>query len=341
MNTVVPGYMILLTLMLSAVGITAVTYIAHKAAVYQPLLDAAVRKEKASALALSGIQVALSQLSCHKIDPKVPADKAMLSLLLPILGRWQEFSLTKKKDGIDGSIKLCIVSEDGKFDLNAIYDFKKKKFLGQDEKEDDKNYRKIFEQLFLKVGSLIGAERLFPAFEAYLKKRDHPLTDVTELLTIQEFEPFKQSIFYEPGAEKKKCALLDLFTIWTGKTKLDAWLLSASMQQCVGTTKEDFKRPLDEVSIEKIVDAYTPQGEFGQMWEKIFTPLYGIPLASLSTYAKGVVDIKFGPTAFSVLSYGIVGKTIQKLLAIITLKKEPSSESDAAYSVVIKKLYWL
>lgn len=340
MKTVAPGYMILLTLMLSAVGITAVTYLAHRVTVYEPLMYDAVNKEKAAALAFSGIQVALSQLSCQKIDPKVSSDKAMVYMLLPLLGRWQEFSLNEKRDGVQGSIKLCIVSEDGKFDINALYDFKTKKFLGEQEKDEEKNYRKIFEKFFLKVGTLVRAENLFPAFEAFLKKRDSELIDVTELLTIKEFEPFKKSVFYEPEMDKK-CALLDLFTIWTGKTKLDTWLLSFSMKHSIGDVQADFKRPIDDESIKKIVDIYAPNLKFAQAWEKIFAPLYGIPLASLSTYAKGVLDIKFGPTAFSVLSYGIVGKTIQKLLAIITLKKDPSSESDVAYSVVIKKLYWL
>lgn len=344
MNAVAPGYMILLTLMLSAVGITTMTYIAHRAVVYEPLMRVAVQKEKAAALALSGIQVALSQLAGQKLEEDVALslDTRMLNMLLPRLGRWQEFSLKEKQDGIDGTIKICIVSEDGKFDINAVYDFKTKKFVGEQETQEDKNYKKILETLLTRVGSLMGAENLFPALEKFLRKRDSKLNDVTELLTIKEFEPFKHFVVYEPDKDKQKCALLDLFTVWNGTTKLNAWLLSFSIQHSIGEMKDQEKKVIkDDAQIKKIIDMYKPNFTVAQAWEQVFSPLYAIPLASLSSYAQGVLDTKFGPTAFSVLSYGVVGKTIQKLLAIVTLKKEPSSESDAAYSVVIKKLYWL
>lgn len=349
MRSAAPGYMILLTLMVAATAVAAVTYLARKTTVYLSLTAAAVEQEKALQLAFSGIQVALSQLAGEKVrkqdDEKKPvdaqaADKQMLTFLLPVLGRWQTFELKEKTDGINGTIDLCITSEDGKLDLNAIYDFKEKKFLAEQENNEEKNYRKIVENLLTAVGTLTGAERLFVGLEEFLKKQDAPLGDITQLLTIKEFEPFKTAVFYEPSGNKKTIALADLFTVWSG-SQMNAWLLSPSMQRTIGNKKADFTQPMDKDLVEKVVAAYDPNLKLPQAWDKMFAPLYDVPLASLPTYVKGIVNIKFGPRIFSVLSYGTVGKTEQKLLAIIALKKDPSSASDAAYSVAIKKLYWL
>ncbi|MBS1986714.1 general secretion pathway protein GspK [Candidatus Dependentiae bacterium] len=349
MRAAVPGYMILLTLMIAAAAVAAVTYVARKATVYVPLATATIEKEKAVQLAFSGIQVALSQLAGKKSDQEDKgkktnnnaAEKQTLSFLLPVLGRWQSFELKEKTDGIDGYIDICITSEDGKFNINAVYDFKEKKFKGEQEANEEKNYRKVVENLLTAAGAFVGEQRLFAGLEEFLKKQDAPIVDSTQLLSIKEFAPFKSAVFYEPSTNKKRIALADIFTVWSAGVEMNAWLLSPSIQRIIGNKQTDFEEEMDEALVEKTVNAYDPKLNLTQAWEKIGAPLYGIPLASLPTYVKGVLDIKFGPRVFSVLSYGMVGKTTQKLLAIVTLKEDPSSANDVAYSVVIKKLYWL
>ncbi len=348
MRSAAPGYMILLTLMIASAAVAAVTYLARKTTVYVPLAAAAIEKEKAAQLAFSGIQVALSQLAGKKPDKEDTnkksnnaAEKQMLSFLLPVLGRWQTFELNEKTDGINGAIDICITSEDGKLNINAVYDFKEKKFKGEQESSGEKNYRNVVEGLLTATGALVGAQRLFAGLEEFLKKQDAPIDDSTQLLSIKEFALFKSAVFYEPSANKKRIALADIFTVWSAGVEMNAWLLSPSIQRIIGNKQTDFEKEMDEALVEKTVNAYDPKLNLTQAWEKIGAPLYGIPLASLPTYVKGVLDIKFGPRVFSVLSYGMVGKTTQKLLAIVTLKEDPSSANDAAYSVVIKKLYWL
>jgi hypothetical protein len=351
MRSTASGYMILLTLMVCSVAVTAVTYLARKANVYVSLSSATIEKEQAWQLALSGVHVAMSQLAGNKPakdqtnkkpDDPYAQDKDILHTLLPVLGRWQTFELHKKTDGIDGTIDICITSEDGKLNLNAVYDFKEKKFLGEKENNEEKNYKKIIEHLLTAVGTTIGGSNLFSGLEDFLKKQDAPLSDSTQLLNIKEFAPFKSAVFYEPSENKKYIALTDLFTVWsTTGTRMNAWLLSPSIQRIIGNKQSDFMESMDDAIVEKVVASYDPNAKLIQGWDTMFAPLYGVPLASLPTYVRGILDIKFGPEVFSVLSYGIVGKTTQKLLAIIALKKDPSVASDAAYSVVIKKLYWL
>jgi len=70
-----------------------------------------INQEQAKLLATSGITIALSGLT----------EKT----LLPHLNRWQTFHLTKDIDGVDGTIYICISSEDGKLNINKAFDFDK------------------------------------------------------------------------------------------------------------------------------------------------------------------------------------------------------------------------
>ena len=53
-----------------------------------------------------------------------------MSRILPTLNRWQEFDLKEKVDGVDGQIKVCLMCEEGKINLNRIIDFEKGTFDG-------------------------------------------------------------------------------------------------------------------------------------------------------------------------------------------------------------------
>ena len=58
-------------------------------------------------------------------------DKELQSIygaLLPHLNKWQTFNLDKQIDGIDAKIKVCISSEDGKLNLNEVFNFETKEF---------------------------------------------------------------------------------------------------------------------------------------------------------------------------------------------------------------------
>lgn len=361
MKRTVSGYVMILTLVLAAVAISTVTYLARKNLVYTPLTHKAADREKANLLALGGIELACSQLAGSKPNKKDAkkavtesqqkesskkeavdsVEKRMLAALIPANGRWQTFSFDEKRDGMSGTVQICITSEEGKIDINALYNFKEKKFVGSEATTEDKNYRMMLEKVLARVEDSIGASNLMRGLEAFLKGRDKPLSDVTELLSIKEFAPFKQAVFYEPVSDKKAITLTDLFTVWNGTRGLTAWLLSPSLQRIMGATQLDVKKLPDEAIVKKIVDNYGPTITLKQAWQELLAPLYGIELASLPTYAKAVLGTRFGPRFFSVLSYGVVGTTTQKLLAIIMLEEDSSPDSDAAYSVVMKKLYWL
>ena len=146
--------------------------------------------------------------------------------VIPMLNTWQGVTVTEKDDGVDGAIKWCIMSEQGKIPLNDIYDFQEHKFFGEKNEKDKKdeqdnktknqdasgaqipkktdiNWRAVMEDLCTRLEGQLskqsGAQGLFTALESFLKKRTQPLRDVTELLTISEFGVFRDATFFEPG----------------------------------------------------------------------------------------------------------------------------------------------
>src|SRR5579859_3407887 len=142
-----PGYILVLTLMILAIAIVITTQLFNQGTVHSVYANTVVEREKAKQLALGGIQVAMSVLtpkesSEQKTDETAQAEpkdekRSQLKKLLPALNRWLTFDLKEDIDGIDGQLKICISCEQGKLNLNTIYDFKKKKFVGQDQLKGD------------------------------------------------------------------------------------------------------------------------------------------------------------------------------------------------------------
>lgn len=57
-----------------------------------------------------------------------------LEAFFPSLHQWQTFKLKEGVEGIDATIRICLSCEEGKINLNNIYDFKEKKFNNGAEK---------------------------------------------------------------------------------------------------------------------------------------------------------------------------------------------------------------
>ena len=96
-----------------------------------------IDREYAEMIALGGIEVAMAQLQIKPPKNKKPDEplsedektkgiKTFLKRILPNLNRWQVFELTEQKDGIDGTLKISISSEDGKININKLIDQQKK-----------------------------------------------------------------------------------------------------------------------------------------------------------------------------------------------------------------------
>ncbi len=356
------GFIIPLVLMLISIALVLATNIYQKGSIFVPFMSTIMKRNQARRLALSGMQVAMSQLA-QTVKPKADKNaekpspgqtaakapsaqeeaKAFLGRLLPLINRWQEFKLTKDTDGVDGTIKIALSSEEGKINLNSFYDFARSKFVG--EGQSQKDWKKTLQLLSQKIQKSMGiSANLFESFEKFFKQRQYKVNDATELLPIDGFKSFAQALFYEPpsseAAQKRPLYLLDMFTVY-GNGTLQPWLLSDSVRGLF-----DMKRtvPLDEKQRKEMSQTmlknFKSSINLAQDWKTSFQPIYGIEFNRIPKGIEAFFSRSFDPRFFSVVSYGMVGDVSMRLYAILERIRHVQKDKSW-YDVKIRKFYWI
>jgi|SRR5581483_7402834 len=357
-----PGYIMIFTLLVIAASMVIVTYVSHKGALHAPFVHMVVAREKAKLLALAGVQVAIAQLAKapekekeEKKDKKeakpVDEDTFLLQRILPVINRWQIFMLDEQLDGIDGQISLCLMCEDGKININRVYNFKKEAFRG----DKEKGWKSVMQELCKSIEKTTKLNDLFPAFEKTFKERRNKYNDATELITKKEFNYFKDFLFYEPlsfdkqranGAETEKkdkkqqqIYLTDIFTIWTNSGKIDPWLFSHSLITLFGLQQEDDVKKRKEL-VEGWLKNFKKKADWEKDWKTMLQPIYGKELRSLPKNIDSMLSTTFAPRFFSVRVHATVGTVTQRLYAIMERIKR-SQGTEIVYDIFIRKVYWL
>ncbi len=351
------GYIFMVTLFMLA-GMTAIaTYVYMRGTAYIPFMNTMIDQHKAKLMALGGLQIGIQQLTYveRKEDTKSSDNnkqgqqqeseaQQLYMRLMPALNRWQVFELRKAIDGIDAVIRLCIVCEEGKLDLNQIYDFKRKQFKGQGQAQGD--MKKVMELVCKRIESIMGMRDLLPALEQMLKKRGYPLNDVTQLLTLSEWATFNNYLFYEPSQETKVpekpvLYLTDIFTIYSGTMTIEprlfsnAWLGIMGMPQAYqGQVKERAEL------IKKISKQFKQTVQWKTDWNTQLKPIYQKELQSLPKGLDSVLSVNFDPRQFLIRIDATVGTITQRLIAVVERVKKAQAEKSE-YEGVIKKMYWL
>jgi hypothetical protein len=345
------GYILVLAVMILALCMAIVSRLLVRGTVQEAFAHTMIEREQAKQLALGGIQLALSQLSIissstqqqlekEKKDPVV----AQLEKIVPIINRWQEVKLKKKSDSIDATIGWCIISENGKFDINQWFDFKDKKFKGEGAPAGQIDGKKIMQAVFAALKKFTSDKDLFEPFEKFLKQRQYKLNDVSELFEIPEFVRFfnhqLMPVFkpQDDQLEKKSVYLADIFSVDSGKVTLQPWMLSVSILKLFGLTLAGGDLEKREKMLQEILKDYKDGTQIQQLFDTYLQQLYGKESKSVAQELLSVLNPKFEAGVFSVLCYATVGAVTQKLCALIE-KRTTSDEYPAPCAV--KKLYWL
>ncbi|PKN03538.1 hypothetical protein CVU75_01745 [Candidatus Dependentiae bacterium HGW-Dependentiae-1] len=351
------GFILIFTLLFISLSVGMVTYLFVKGQVYAPFMRAMIDREKARSIALSGVQIALSQLtyfpataqkkeSATKTDMRMTPIKRLLERVMPTLNRWQQFTLTSDVDGVDAKLRICVAAECGKININQMYDFKKHAFKGEGNPKED--MKKVMQELCELTQKAMGQTDLFASLESFLKKRSYKLNDVTELLTEKSFAVFKRSLFYEPpvatdAKEKKRpLYLTDLFTTWSQTTALDPLLLSDSVCGLF-----DFKRAQagDEEgrknSLQGALKNVSLQNPTAEQMKKFITQLYGKDFTTLPKSIHSILRLAGEPLVFCVLSSATVNEVTQRVYAIIVCASAKENEGIISFEGKIKRIYWL
>jgi len=388
------GFILVFSLMFMMLIIMLSTVILKRGRLHVGYSKVMLDKERAKMLALSGVQIAMTQLAIQAEDKKkskeskktestlrqvqgdrgqagkgagglwtVSEAKEFIKNVWPNMYEWQDFKLDEKNFGVDGEIKICIGSEEGKVDLNQIFDFETRKFVGQKKVSDSKktkedsssgnaassagasggeDFKKVFDQLFKNMGKFVKVKELQKKIEGYLtkkqlfdkilKNRQNKLYDPTEFFSIKEFEVFQNKVFYEPaigsmgkekGANKQKQTIY-----WTDIFTIWSGLKTINPWFVSPSIKrilkiKDINKETKKKRAEKIAKNFKISLSFPADWKKILEPLFGMKYENIPKWLKPLIATKFEPKVFSVLSYGKVGDISQKVYAIIERKKVP------------------
>lgn len=358
------GYILLLTILITSLMVVIATFIFTRGSIFVPFADTVIKREKATMLCLGGVEIGLGMLHLpaeekkeaeqkteqsadQKKIPTPPESpvtvqaKMLFKQVIPYINRPQTITLQQKNDGMNGEI-ICVLScEEGKLDINAFYDFKKHQFIG--EKTTQGNWKLLVQELFKNMQPYVGGENLFPAFEKFLKSRQDKLDDVTELLNIPEFAVFKNSVFMEPmntqEKKNKQIYLTDIFTVHTGKTKIEPWLFSESLKTILGLENGSAVQQNKEL-LEKTIQSFQPRAQWRQDWNSRLKPFYAKELQSLPKGIESVLSTTFEPMIFSVIVQSKVDAITQRLYAIIQ-RVPRTQKGKTMYESAIKKLYWI
>ncbi|MCA9770341.1 general secretion pathway protein GspK [Candidatus Dependentiae bacterium] len=359
MNQKQDGYILLLTVMIISISVFLVTYISNKSLVYISFSKSVINRQQATVLAWGALQIATSQLQrvglkeqenesdkSDKQNDKKPLswEQKFLEAFFPSLHQWQTFKLKEGVEGIDATIRICLSCEEGKINLNNIYDFKEKKF--------NNGAEKFLQDIFGRIEKKIGIQNLFAAFTTFLKERQYNIQDVTELLNIKELHYFKNRIFYYPtiddstiadgkkvNKQEKHLYLSDIFTTWPKKETLQPLLLSSSLQLLLEFKGENNIESRKNM-IEQQLEHFKPKLDLKTDWGLLFIPIYGIPWEAVPEGVRNKFNATFEPAIFSVVVATTVGEVTQRLLAL--LERVPTSQDDRyQFHVKLRKVYWL
>lgn len=355
------GYVLALAMGFIAIVSVLVTGLVHRVMVFHRVQYALIEREQARLLALSGVNIALAQLTdVKKVDekkkegqqaqvPQAPAPKApatggaqqpqakvaslqgQLKKLTALLNRWQTFSLKEAGEGVDGTCEIYLASERGKIDLNSIYDFAQRKFV----KRDGFDGEKICQLVSEKLSSVLKSGNFAEFLSAFLKERGYPLDDLSQLIADKRFEKMRDRLFITPDGG---VALFDVFTLETQQAQIQPWFVTSGLGAILGfQVGKGIDKKIWQKSLEK-VPASVSTLKWQQQWDTLLAPVYGKEYGKLTGEVKSLFAEKFESAPFSVVSYGKFGAFTTKVYAII---EEKVTEQGKTAGYGIRKLYWL
>lgn len=344
MKTHRSGYILLFTLMIISAITVMVTGIVGRVVTQRRLARLFADRERAYQLALGGIEIAKSQLTVEPKEEKEtpqakkePHDETaeFVERLLRYLNHWQTFKLNEERDGIEGEVQLYITSEQGKIDLNALYDFKAKKFIV----DGALDARKLIQLFADKFKPISGDVNIVDMLERFMQSREYPIEDISELLSIKGFGKFNDFLWSAPPPQDKKepiIALTDVFTVNTYARSLQPVVISPSLQFILGFKQQayDEKGSKQKKETAKLIKTAM---NWQQEWDKVLAPLYGKGYTDVPAEIRSLYISQFEATMFSVISYATIGAVTVKLCAII----EKLSQKEKTPTFVLRKLYWL
>lgn len=329
------GYILFLMFTILSVCSVLISLYFSQIMVYKKLMNVLITKEKTNRLALSSVSLVQALMtpqdeSSQEKQTTIPAANAQEAKLSPeqktlinLFDCWNKedsYQLTSKDDGLDAKINLSAQSEQGKLNLNSLYDFEKKKFLSEGTAQDK---QKLCTWIFDKIAAISKKPSLFPAFKKYLEKRDFDLNDVTELLSIKEFaDVFSNDLFitFTTESNKKtisKIFLTDIFTVSTEQDTINPWLFSPSWCALLDLKP---KEKLSDEEKKKIFSQVLKKSNWDTDWNKSLKDFYQKEYKDIPQEIKTILTTEFEANIFSLLLKANIKETNSTIFTIVKIK---------------------
>jgi len=330
-----PGYILVLTLLLISVSTIIVTRLVNSIIAHTNQASLFIAREKAQMLALSGISLAMSELS-PTIEEKDSKNEDLIfqknvKIYLDNANRWHSYTLKENVDGIDGEISLYIANEAGKININQLFNHKEKKFIISPQQ------KKMIQRMSEKLQPLTKNKNLYESFEKFLNKKMELLNDISELITIDGMEI---PLYVQKDTQDKNkniLALTDIFTLETKNAQVNALMLSQSLGALMGLKQLSSEPEKRSKIIEDITKKIKKSMNWQSDWDPTAGQLYGVVWKEIPEDFKFLFSQSIDLDLFSVISYGTYDSVTQKVYAIIEKQK---IERGTASMFVIRKIIW-
>lgn len=360
------GYILVFSFSILALCTALISLCIIKGITHKKFCQATIEREQLDNFALSGIALAQSFLSFASDNQttseqknQTPTtsgqiekenedifEKKLIERVLPVVNKPKLFMLKNIIADFPVQLKLTIFSEDGKINLNGLYDFIEKKFYDQGiEGKDKKAY---ISWIFEKIAALEEKPSLLEPFIKHLEQRKGPFNDVTELLQIPEFaQQFQDTVFYTTQNldknKKNRLFLTDIFTVTCKHDRMQPWLLSESIQALAGIKSE--KNRLDKKDKKIDLTKFSLQADWKNDWKMTLQPIYDLSYDQIPDQLRTMLSSSFSADFFSI-NIEVINPLIDthneptqlhKIFAILEQKK--LADGSIMYDVI--KIYQL
>jgi hypothetical protein len=320
------------------------TRLMNQARVNQRFTHISLDREKARALALSGIEIAKSELETpfdrEKVQQKKYRETDRFAQILFLINRWHEFVFDDDRDGFDGTVRLYISDESSKIPINALYntDAKKENVLRKDNTIDAPQLLSLSKKL---LPQRMKEVNITEAFTQLLKTYRGSVDDISQLFMQEKMRQFAPFLFMEKSENtSSEFSLHDLFTATGDTFALDPRFLTQSFKRMLGMKLLPQKEPERRELIRNIYESIAQQAPDAQAWDANFASFYGKKYQDIPDNITKLFTKESGRTLFSVVSYGTIGGITQRLFAIIK-RTVTRSKNTEKVSYTIQKIYWL
>lgn len=333
------GFILILTIFVLSLVVAMVTYLATTLNSSQAMSSVMIDRSRARNFALNGIELVRGALA-HVDGPK--GDKSEFEWLVRNINRWQRYELQDGVGEIDGTLHIYVTCEEGKVNLNDMFDVKKKKF----EIEQNSYFKDLWERigtLFKQSGKTKSTTSLKEFLLKHLKDRTVELDDLSEIFAEESLArvppifPLVPEIDKDGKEQKAILGFTDLFTALDESHKLQPLFFAPGMCDLYG-----FKQlPSDLAGREKIIkdlaNLKKTDISWAREWDKTLGPLFGKKYEQLEGLIRFSLAKEIAVHTISVLCYGKLGEVTVGVCAI--LRRHATQEKKVVYQV--KKLYWI